>query len=133
MITRCHRCDQDRCTECTPTLLCNGCLGVDPQVKTCLDCEQPFCLFCSDDYGNCKECLGAICADCWYLSNRSLASGACRPCFSPPAPKEPEDHPLPDGFTVSTLPWLSDQELRLRNPRPDWQRKRKPWTPPWRK
>lgn len=86
--------------ECTPTLLCNGCLGVDPQVKTCLDCTQPFCLFCDPDYGSCKECLGALCPDCWHLSNKSERAGACRPCFAPLPPPEPVDHPLPEGFSI---------------------------------
>ena len=125
MITRCHRCEQDRCTECTPTLLCNGCLGVDPQVKTCLDCSQPFCLFCQDDFGACKECLGAICPDCFSLSNKSERAGACRPCHSPPEPLPPTSYPLPPTFTVHDDAPYNEAELKQKTVlwRPEWKRR----------
>jgi len=115
MITRCHRCDTDRCTECTPTLLCQGCHGVESQVRTCRDCEQPYCGWCDDGDGSCKECLGAICPDCWSLSNKSERAGACRPCFAPLPPPEPVDHPLPEGFTVYDNVPYNEAEYKQRN------------------
>lgn len=134
MILRCNRCEQDRCTECTPTTMCYGCHGVEPQVKTCPDCRMAFCLFCSEDYGSCKECLAAICPDCWSLSNHSERAGSCRPCFGPPGPDpEPESHPLPDGFSIYDAGPYNEAEFKQQPWRPDWMRKRKPWNPPWRR
>jgi len=118
MITRCHRCEQDRCTECTPTVMCYGCHGVDSHVQTCRDCEQPYCTFCDPEDGTCKECLGAICPDCWSLSNKSERAGACRPCFAPRPSPEPVDHGLPDGFSIykeGPSPY-NEAELKLRTP-----------------
>lgn len=123
LVIRCPVCEETYCTVCSPGGGCGSCLGMETEIRTCCDCRQEFCGFCSDpDY--CSTCRNPLCDDCSRASNRDWRRGSCTPCAKgePPVEKELPEYPqVPLTPTGRKKSWHKSQALWLKERRDWWQ------------